>query len=78
MAHVKTERFRKNLEVICSEHGQVQAIASKAGLSRVYVSRIIHGRSIPTLDVAAKIADAVGIPLSALLEKTSRNLAAAG
>lgn len=78
MAHIHTERFRKNLEFLCSEHGQVQALADKAGLSRVHVSRIIHGRSVPTIEVAAKLADALKIPLSALLEKNSRKLAVAG
>lgn len=74
MAQAQTERFRRNLEFLCAEHGQVQAIADKAGVSRVYVSRIIHGRSVPSIDIAARIADAVGIPLADLLEKSSKKL----
>lgn len=74
MAHEQTETFRENLEVICAEHGRVQEVATKAGLSRIHLSRIIHGHCVPTLDVAAKIADAIGMPLTRLLKKTSRKL----
>jgi len=78
MAHANTEFFRRNLAALCAEHGSVQALADKAGLTRVYLSRIIHGRSVPTIDVAARIADALEVPLSSLLEKSSRKFAAAG
>ena len=67
MAHRQTVRFRKNLETICSEHGTIQSIADKAGISRPYVSNIIHGKVVPSLDNAAKIAEAVGISLTDML-----------
>jgi putative transcriptional regulator len=74
MPHPKADNFRRNLAIACSEHGRIQNVADDAGVSRVYLSRIIHGKSVPTLEVAARIADALGIPLSDLLEKKSRNL----
>lgn len=72
MAHLQTEVFRANIGSLCAEHGRVQEVADKAGLSRIHLSRIIHGHCVPTLDVAAKIADAVGIPLDRLLKKSSK------
>ena len=78
MAQVQTERFRKNVGVLCAEHGRIQEIAEKAGLSRVYLSRVINGHAVPTIDVAARIADALGAPLGELLEKSSKKFAAAG
>lgn len=74
MAHKQTETFRANLGSLCAEHGRVQEIADKAGLSRIHLSRIIHGHCVPTLDVAAKIADAVGVPLAGLLKKSSKKM----
>lgn len=78
MAHRQTEVFRHNLAALCSEHGRIQEIADKANLSRVFLSRIINGHAVPTLDVAARIADAAKMPLSGLLKKSRKNLAAAG
>ncbi len=79
MAHRQTEVFVANLASLCAEHGKVQQVADHADLSRVYVSKIIHGRAIPTLDVAARIAEALGFSLADMLGKKSlRKLAQAG
>lgn len=79
MAHRQTEVFVANLAGICAEHGKVQEVADAAKLSRVYVSRIINGHAIPTLDVAARIAEALGKTLAEMLQKKSgRKLAQAG
>lgn len=79
MAHKQTEVFAANLAALCAEHGKVQEVADKAELSRVYVSKIIHGHAVPTLDVAARIAESLGISLADMLGKKSlRKLAQAG
>lgn len=77
MPHWQTEVFRVNLSAICAEHGKIQEIADAAGLSRVFVSRIVHGHSVPTIDVAARIAEAAGFQLSDLLKKSRKKLAVA-
>lgn len=59
--------FRDNVGSLCEEHGEIQRIADKAGISRVYLSKIIHGRATPTLDIAAQIATALDMPLASLL-----------
>lgn len=79
MAHKQTETFVANLASVCAEHGKVQEVADAANLSRVYVSRIINGHAIPTLDVAARIAEALGKSLAEMLQKkSSRKFAQAG
>jgi transcriptional regulator with XRE-family HTH domain len=78
MAHWQTEVFVANLASVCAEHGKVQEVADAAKLSRVYVSRIINGHAIPTLDVAARIAEALGFSLAEMLgKKSSRKLSRA-
>lgn len=74
MAHKQTETFRANLGELCAEHGQIQELATRAGLSRIHLSRIIHGHSVPTLDVAAKIADAAGFTLDRLLKRIPKKI----
>lgn len=78
MPQAETERFRKNLYNACLPHGAVQRIADSAGLSRVFVSRIIHGHADPSLDVAVKLAKAAGFSLGEMVEKSPKKLAAAG
>ena len=79
MAHWQTEVFAANLASVCAEHGKVQEVATAANLSRVYVSKIINRRAVPTLDVAARIAEALGKTLAEMLrKKSSRKLAHAG
>jgi len=67
MARKEVVCFQKNLEVLCKEHGRIQEVASAAGVSRVFLSRVIHGHAVPTIEIALRIADAVGVSLSDLL-----------
>ncbi len=74
----ETLNFRKNLGSLCAEYGAVQRIATQAGISRVFLSRIIHGHATPTIEVAASIARAAGLSLSDLIgppEKLSKKFA---
>lgn len=68
MARQELRNFRANLALLCSEHGMVQEIAQKAKVSRVHLSRVIHGKTTPTIDIALRLADALDVPLSDLLE----------
>ena len=77
MPQQETERFRKNLAAACAEKG-VQKIADDAEVHRVFVSRIINGHQVPSLDIAAKLAKAAGFSLGEMTEKSSRKLAHAG
>ena len=44
------------------------ALARKARLSRVYVSNLEAGKYDPTLGVLQRLAKALGVPVTALLE----------
>jgi transcriptional regulator with XRE-family HTH domain len=44
-----------------------QSLAEKAGLHQTYIGKIESGLSNPSLDAAAAIADALGVPLSTLV-----------
>ena len=49
-------------------HGWSQELlAEKADLNRSYLGEVERGRAIPSLATAAKLAAALGIPLSGLL-----------
>lgn len=69
---VEARNFRANVGALCAEHGEIQRIADKAGITRVYLSKIIHGKATPTLDVAAKVASALDMPLSLLLDSPKK------
>jgi transcriptional regulator with XRE-family HTH domain len=45
-----------------------EQLAKKAGLSRGYLARVETGRHEPTLTTLRKLARALGVPVSALLE----------
>jgi transcriptional regulator with XRE-family HTH domain len=78
MLHEQTVNFRENLAALCAGYGQVQRLADEANLSRVYLSRLIHGHCVPSLDVAARIATAAKVPLSAMLKKSRIKFAEVG
>lgn len=67
MWHKRVEYFRRNLGYLCRDRGGVSRAAEKARVSRVYVSYVLHGRHAPSLDVALRLADAVGVSLVDLL-----------
>ena len=45
-----------------------QGLAQRAGLSREYVARLETGQHNPSLGTLQKIAKALGVPVTALLE----------
>jgi transcriptional regulator with XRE-family HTH domain len=47
-----------------------EALADRAGIHRTYVSSIELGKVRLGLEIAKKVADALGVPLSALIKGT--------
>lgn len=55
-------RFRK-------ENGlSLEALAHRSGVSRAMLGQIETGKSVPTITIVWKIADALGVPIAALIE----------
>lgn len=51
-----------------------QALADQIGAGRVTINRIEHGRQVPTLDIASRIAGALGASLDELFADEPREL----
>lgn len=64
MASVETRQFRTNLRPLVD--GRIESVAAAAGISRVYLSKILNGHCTPSLDVASDLARAVGVSLGSL------------
>ncbi len=63
------KRFIMRLRQLRADRGITQeALAKKAGLSRVYVARLETGKQDPTLTTLTKLAKALGVPVTELLE----------
>jgi transcriptional regulator with XRE-family HTH domain len=63
------ERMARRLKILRRRRGLTQeALAAKAGLSRTYLARLETARQDPTLSTLVKLAKALGVPVTALLE----------
>jgi transcriptional regulator with XRE-family HTH domain len=63
------ERMARRLKILRRRCGLTQeALAAKAGLSRTYLARLETARQDPTLSTLVKLAKALGVPVTALLE----------
>ena len=63
------ERVAKRLKILRRRRSLTQeALAVKAGLSRTYLARLETARQDPTLSTLVKLAKALGVPVTALLE----------
>lgn len=68
-----TDTFRLKLREAMEKIGISQReLAERAHTAHPGINRILQGKQVPTLDLADRIADAVGIPLHELLGKNSR------
>jgi transcriptional regulator with XRE-family HTH domain len=74
MPRAELEAFQDNLAEICAEHGEIQRVADAANISRVYLSRIIHGHVSPSYEVCLQIAEAVGESLAELSQKRRKKI----
>ncbi len=61
-----TKHFRANVKAIAKARG-VAKLAKDAGITRVYLSRIIAGNCNPSISVAIDLAAACGASLGDLL-----------
>jgi transcriptional regulator with XRE-family HTH domain len=69
----KVELFRSNVRREVQRTGVLYSVvAEKAGICSTYLSRILNGRSDPTLPVCEKIAFALGTSLEALLAEPAK------
>lgn len=60
--------FSRNLRRVMEKRGLSQReIAERAGTKHPNVNRILSGKQVPTLELADRLADAAGVPLSELL-----------
>ena len=58
-----------NLRKLRRKRGMSQAaLATKAGYSREYIARLETGHHDPSLSTLTKLAKALGVPVTALLE----------
>lgn len=68
--------FRHSLRAAMHREGVSQRqLAEMAKTSYPGINRILQGKQTPTIDLADRLADALGIPLATLLEKNSRRMA---
>lgn len=68
MAKRDAAAFQRNLRRLCA--GRQAAVAKSAGISLVFLNRIINGHASPSLAVACDIARALSVELADLLERS--------
>jgi transcriptional regulator with XRE-family HTH domain len=67
--HALEKTIAKRLQAIRIEKGLSQGdIEKRTGLLRSYLSRVENGHTIPSVETLAKIAAALGVSISALVE----------
>lgn len=65
--------FRERLREAMNRAGISQReLAERADTGYPGINRILQGKQTPTIELADRLADAVGVPLSDLLGKKSR------
>lgn len=68
----KTDNFRANVRRVLANRGMTQNdLAKAAGLSREWLSKMLAGKSNPTLPVCERIATALQEPLEGLVARAS-------
>lgn len=64
-----TKTFRDNVNRSMESQNLSQVELSKRmGVARPHLNRILRGVNQPSLELAARIAEAIGVPLSELVE----------
>lgn len=59
---------KRNLQTYFDAGAETQAaFASRVGLSRSFVSRVVSGERVPSLPIALRIAKAANVPVESLL-----------
>jgi XRE family transcriptional regulator, regulator of sulfur utilization len=69
MMHAVRRKLGMKLRTLRDKQAMTQeALAKKAGISRGYLARVETGRHEPTLTTLRKLAKALRVPVTALLE----------
>jgi transcriptional regulator with XRE-family HTH domain len=69
MTRVARKKLGMNVQALRAKRAMTQEVlAKKAGISRGYLARVETGRHEPTLTMLRKLAKALGVPVTALLE----------
>lgn len=58
-----------------ARHLTLEQLSRTSGVSRAMLWQIEQGRSVPTIKVLARVAEALGVPVSAFLDRDLRNAA---
>lgn len=66
------DKFSSSFAVVVRKHRQriglsQETLAERASIHRTYVGMLERGERTPTIDVAAQLAGALGLPLDALV-----------
>lgn len=67
----KLENFRKNLETCLQKHGAQTELADAADVSRGFINDVLKGRKNPSLDVAVRMCDVLGVSIEQMLRLPS-------
>lgn len=68
-----TRTFREKLRAAMRQRGVTQReLAERAETSYPGINRILQGKQAPTLELADRLADSLGIPLAELIGTKSR------
>jgi transcriptional regulator with XRE-family HTH domain len=69
MARAARRKLGMKVQTLRDKRGMTQeALAKKSGISRGYLARVETGRHEPTLTTLRKLARALGVPVTRLLE----------
>ena len=69
MTRAARRQLGMKVQVLRKKRAMTQeALAKKASISRGYLARVETGRHEPTLTMLRKLAKALGVPVTALLE----------
>jgi transcriptional regulator with XRE-family HTH domain len=69
MTRAARRQLGMKVQVLRKKRAMTQeALAKQAGISRGYLARVETGRHEPTLTMLRKLAKALGVPVTALLE----------
>lgn len=68
-----TQNFVANLGDYLAKRGVSQReLAKLMGIKHPYISRVLAGHSVPTLDFVDKVADAIGVSGESLIAKPQK------
>lgn len=73
-AQINSECLRLLIEIRLKRGISHQKLADATGLSRAYIGLLEKGTRRPTLEVAIKLAQALGVKLSTIIAKSEKSV----